>query len=295
MKNLKAILFSASILFIISLSGPIVKAQEQISFSPTQVIVRENELGKRYTITVTNTSSTEYTFSVEEKNAKIANNNLELLNTETTLKRLEIPVTEFKVKANDKYELIVRAKIFTNESFDSFPSIVIKEKTNPQSQTTAQFQTIIPFIIQNTKGEAKIESSFTVNAQNYSIDPKISIMGTIENKGTKFCSLSGTIVILRNGKIIDEKEITSQISGLLFPNETRNYSIDWTVNQDFFDGLGEYTIESRVNNDETSNTSIMKISFRYIPKNLIITTVGSLIGIVLVISILRVIKKSKQK
>lgn len=295
MKNLKAILFSASILFIIGLMGPIVKAQEQISFSPTQVIVRENELGKRYTITVTNTSSTEYTFSVEEKNAKITDNNLELLDTETTLKRLEIPVTEFKIKANDKYELIVRAKIFTNESFDSFPSLIVKEKTNPQSQTTAQFQTIIPFIIQNTKGESKIENSFTVNAQNYSIDPKISILGTIENKGTKFCSLSGTIVILRNGKIIDEKEITSQISGLLFPNETRNYSIDWTVNQDFFDGLGEYTIESKVNNDETSNTSIMKISFMYIPKNLIIATMGSLIGIVLVISIIRVIKKSKQK
>ena len=295
MKNLKAILFSASILFFIGLTGIIVKAEEQISFSPTQVIVRENELGKRYTITVTNTSSTEYTFSVEEKNAKITDNNLELLETEIALRRLEIPVVEFKVKANDKYELVVRAKIFTNESFESFPSLVIKEKRNPQNQTTAQFQTIIPFIIQNTKGESKIESTFTINAQNYSIDPKIYILGTVENMGTKFSSLSGTIVILKNGKIIDEKEITSQISGLLFPNETRNYSTDWTVNQDYFDGLGEYTIESRVNNDETSNSSIMRISFIYIPKNLIIATLGTLIGIVLLISIISIIKKSKQK
>jgi hypothetical protein len=295
MKNFKAILFSVLILLIFGLNGSVIKAQGQISFSPTQIIVRENELGKRYTITITNTSDVEYTLSVEEKNAKITDNNLELLETEVALKRLEIPVAEFKVKANDKYELVVRAKIFTNESFESFPSLVIKEKINPQSQTTAQFQTIIPFIIQNTKGESKIESTFTINAQNYSIDPKIIVLGTIENRGTKFSSLSGTIVIMKNGIIIDEQEITSQISGLLFPNESRNYSTDWTISQDFFDGLGEYTIESRVNNDETSNSSIMRISFIYIPKNLIIASLGTLIGIVLLISIISIIKKSKQK
>jgi hypothetical protein len=275
--------------------GSTVKAEEQISFSPSQIIVKENELGKRYTITITNTSNTEYTFNVEEKNVKKTSDKLELLDTEVVLKRIEIPISEFKVKANDKFELSVRIKIFSNESFESFPSLVINEKANPLTQTKILFQAVIPFIVQNTKGESKIENVYTINAQNYTIDPKISILGTIENKGSKFSNLSGSILILKNGKIIDEKEITSQISGLFFPGETRNYSLDWTITQDYFDGLGEYTVESRVNNDETSNTSVMKISFMYIPKNLIIVAIGSLVGIVLLIGLISIVKKSRRK
>jgi hypothetical protein len=275
--------------------GSTVKAEEQISFSPSQIIVKENELGKRYTITITNTSNTEYTFNVEEKNVKKTSDKLELLDTEVVLKRIEIPISEFKVKANDKFELSVRIKIFSNESFESFPSLVINEKANPLTQTKILFQAVIPFIVQNTKGESKIENVYTINAQNYTIDPKISILGTIDNKGSKFSNLSGSILILKNGKIIDEKEITSQISGLFFPGETRNYSLDWTITQDYFDGLGEYTVESRVNNDETSNTSVMKISFMYIPKNLIIVAIGSLVGIVLLIGLISIVKKSRRK
>jgi hypothetical protein len=295
MKNLKLIFFVTFILLIIGFTSPVVKAQEQIVFSPTQLIVKVNELGKRYTITITNTSEIDYSFTVEEKKTKKTDNTFNIFDTEITSKRLEIPISEFTVKAKDKFELTVRIKIFTNESFESFPSLLIKEKVDPKNQSKILFQIAIPFIVQTSNGESKIENSFTINAQNYTIDPKISVLGTIENTGTKFCNLSGTILILKNGKIIDEKEITSQISGLSFPNETRNYSMDWINTQDYFDGLGEYSVEARVNNDETSKTSIMRISFIYIPKNLIIATIGGVVGIVFIISIVSIIKKARKK
>jgi P pilus assembly chaperone PapD len=295
MNKLRYLSLIAIVLLATTSLGQHAKAEETITFSPTQIIVKETDLGKRYTITITNSSNTDYVFNVEERNAKKSADQLELLDTDVVLKRLEIPTSEFKVKANDKYELVVRVKIFTNESFDAFPSLVIKEKSDPTNQLKILLQTVIPFIIQNTKGESKIENSFSISAQNYTIDPKISIVGTVDNKGTKFSNLSGTILILKDGKIIDEKEITSQISGLLFPGESRNYKIDWTINQDYFDGLGEYTLESRVNNDETSNTSVMKISYIYIPQNLIIVTLGGVLGLALLVIVINIIVKKIKK
>jgi P pilus assembly chaperone PapD len=295
MNKLRYLFIISIVLFATTSFAHQANAEETITFSPTQIIVKETDLGKRYTITITNSSNTDYIFNVEERNAKKSNDQLELLDTELVLKRLEIPTSEFKVKANDKYELVVRVKIFTNESFDAFPSLVIKEKADSANQLKILVQTVIPFIIQNTKGESKIENSFSINAQNYTIDPKISLIGIVENTGTKFSNLSGTILILKDGKIIDEKEITSQISGLLFPGETRNYNIDWTVSQDYFDGLGEYTLESRVNNDETSNTSVMKISYIYIPQNLIILSLGSILGLALLVVVINVIVKKIKK
>jgi len=295
MSKLRYIFLISIILFSTLTFNSHSKAEETITFSPTQIVVQETDLGKRYTITITNTSKNDIVFNVEERNAKKSKDQLELLDTEVVLKRLEIPTSEFKVKANDKYELVVRVKIYTNESFDAFPSLVIKEKSDPSNQLKILLQTVIPFIVQNTKGESKIENIFSINAQNYTIDPKISILGSVDNKGTKFSNLSGTILILKDGKIIDEREITSQISGLLFPGETRNYKIDWTVSQDYFEGLGEYTLESRVNNDETSNTSVMKISYIYIPQNLIIATLGSILGLTLLIIIINIIVKKVKK
>jgi len=296
MNKLKSVLLIALFTLSFSLFSNSIKALEsQIAFSPSQIIVKETDLGKKYIITITNTTNTDYTFLTEEKSVKKTDNTLDLIETTPLTKRLEIMSNEFKVKSNSKFELTVRVKIFSNESFEALPALLIKEKADPKNQLKVLIQSVIPFIVQNKNGNFKIDNTFTLNAQNYTIDPKVIITGTASNNGTKFCNLSGTVLISKNGVVIDEKELTSQINGLIFPNEKRNYLNEWNISKDYFDGLGEYTIESRINNDETDTTSVMKISFIYIPKNLILTVAGAVLGIGLIISIINIIKKSKRK
>jgi len=296
MNKLKTALLIASISFSICIFSNNIKALEsQIAFSPSQITVKETDLGKKYIITITNSTNTDYTFVTEERSVKKTDNTLDLIETSPLTKRLEIMSNEFKVKSNSKFELTVRVKIFSNESFEALPALLIKEKVDPKNQLKLLIQSVIPFIVQNKNGAFKIDNTFSLNAQNYTIDPKIIITGTASNNGTKFCNLSGSIIISKNGAVIDEKEITSQISGLIFPNEKRVYLNEWNITKDYFDGLGEYTIESRINNDETDTTSVMKISFIYIPKNLILTVAGVILGMGLIISIISIIRKSKKK
>lgn len=296
MNKSKTIFLIATFLLSLLFLNANVKALEgQIAFSPSQITVKESDLGKKYTISITNSTSSDYTFTTEEKSVKKTDNSLEILDTTPITRRLEIASSEFKVKSNSKFELQVRVKIFSNESFEALPALLIKEKADPKNQLKVLIQSVIPFIVQNKNGIFKIDNNFSINAQNYTLDPKVLISGTAINNGTKFCNLSGSVLLSRNGSIIDEKEITSQISGLIFPNEKRNYSNEWNISKDFFEGLGEYTIESRINNDETDTTSVMKISFIYIPKNLILTGVGTIIGIGLIVGVIAVIKKSKKK
>lgn len=297
MKNNK-FFFLFIFLVLINIFGRInIKAEELISFSPSQIIVKENDLGKKYTITITNSSPVPYTFTTTEQLIKTDNTVSTILPIVITNKRLEIAKNEFTVNANSSYELIVRVKIFTNETFESFPALILKEKATNNNQINVLLETIIPFIIQNTKGESKIDSILSINVQNYTLDPKLIVEGTISNVGTKFFNVSGTVVISKNDVRVAEKELTSQIqlSGLFFPQDTRNFMVDWTNDKEYFDGLGEYTVESRITNDETNKTIVNKITFIYIPKNLLLLGIGVLSGIGIIMISVTIIKKIVKK
>jgi hypothetical protein len=267
-----------------------IQAQDTaITFTPSQIIVKENDLGKRYTITVNNPSEKPYTFIAEEQKVKIEGETL-TITTEETEKRLEISKNEFTVEAMSKAEIIVRVKIFTNENFDSFPALILKEKAGKTDKIDVLIQAIIPFIVQNTKGESLLDSTMSINAQNYTIDPNLIIDGTVSNLGSKFFNPAGIIVISKNGVKIDEIEITSQIEGLFYPNDVRTYKIDWINDKDYLEGVGEYTVESRITNDETNNVTVNIITFIYIPKNLILLVGGILSCIILLIGTIKIIK-----
>jgi hypothetical protein len=300
MKN-KKILFSmcclliANIIFLSNTRA----TEESVTFSPSQVIVNEKDLGKNYTITVNNTSATPYTFTVEEQLVTKEGEKMTILPATIENKRLEIAKNEFSLKANEKIDLTVRVKIFSNESFESFPALIFKEKASNSTNIKVLLQSIIPFIVQNTKGEYKLDSSMSLNVQNYTTDNKITIEGIVTNIGTKFFNTSGVVVISKNGVTLAEKELTSQISGLFFPKETRDFKIGWTNDKDYFDALGEYTVESRITNNETNKTLINRTTFIYIPKNLIvllISALGGIVGLIIIISIIKkIIRNSKLK
>ncbi len=270
--------------------------EKNVVVAPSQVIMQTNDLGKKYSITITNNTSSLLTLSAEEGLVSRSNSGATVpVEQAITQNFFEIPSQQISIDPGQKFELIVRTKIIKTTDFNVFPALHIKQATKNNEEVAIAYAFYIPFIIQDSIGDLLMDTFMTINIDKITFSPDIYINGKVNNKGNKFFDPKGTVVILKDSVKLQEQEITSQISGILFPGETKEYQYNWTLFNSNWNSVGEYTVESRITNDLSDKVTVSKIKFIYIPMQLIYLIIGVTGGLTSLIIITSVIKHMKKR
>ena len=266
-----------------------------LSLSPDVVVVNETGIGKVNTIVVTNNNTQKVQLTAEEG---IVMRNQEQkvvpVNEPVTKKFLEITTTDFTVNPGATFEMKVRTKFTATEVAGRFPAVIVKTKPGTTQDVSLNYEIYIPILIQSITGEYKLTTDLKINVDRFTLDPKVTINGVINNEGGKFFNPSGTVLLYKDNVKLDEKEVTTQVTGLEFPGETRSYQVNFVIPETSFKGAGEYAIESHVSSDINGKTIIARIKFIYLPKELLYLVGGGVLGIIVIGIVVSRIKKPKK-
>lgn len=264
-----------------------------ITISPSRVIMQINDYGKTYTFKLNNNSGSTAYFLISEGLVTQDENGVTIpLNEEVEKSFLEVLTPEITVEDSEVAEIKIRSRIIGNDTTQKFPAIIIKSDAEEGSNVGINYEMYIPFIAQNTTGDLSMNTVTKIDADAFSFNPKLSIIGSVINDGDKFINPSGTIAIFKDGVKIYEKEITSQIRGLLMPGIAKGFSLEWTnENDDPISALGEYTVETRTTSDLSDKIYGSRINFFYIPIILVYILAGLITTIVITVIVVQVVKK----
>lgn len=292
---MKKIFIIASLLLLAVSQPRIVNAQAQqpntgITISPATTIIYENDFGSEYTITIENNSDSDLSIIPTEKYVqKDESGNIIPIDLKDQ-EYLDFEREEFTLKSKSRKKVPVRIRLIYKE-IKAYPAVSFKVKGDPKGVTLGS-ELLSVFVLQNVNGQLNIDTQ--VNATTGVIfTPEINLEGTIDNVGEKFFNPSGTVAIFKNDQLIYEKQITSQIEGLLFPNESKEFGFSWLNEQNLFDSFGSYRMEVRIKPSPYSQIYGTKINFFYIPVQLLAIIIAIIAGAS--ISLLLVQKLSKKK
>lgn len=285
-------LFTSAFLLANTLGGKAKAEGETVSVSPINFIIIENDLGKKLPITVTNSGSTDLTYTIEECLAENINGKLQQIEGNITRSSIEIEETEITVKAGGTGTINTRVRISANGG-EQIPCVLIKLKTAETTEVSANSSFLIPYVIQNFTGSLNVSINVDVGSSGILTSPDITITGTVQNTGDKFFTPRGTIVITKNGTTLSETEISSQILGLMMPGESKPFEVKWTNTLDTLGSIGDYQVEVRISNDQTSKVSVGQLIFTYISSDLILFV--SIVGVAILAIIIGVVILKKRK
>ena len=204
------------------------ETKESLTVSPSVIIVDENELGKSFEITISNNTGSKITLTPAEKlvtrdeqgkNIPSDANPAELL--------LEFNKETFDVEAGEEHKFQVRVKLSVQSNPGVYPAVSFKATGDRAGELGLASEILSVFLIQDFDGELSADTTVTVAAGAITVDRNFIVTGIVLNDGKKFFNPAGTIVISKDGKQVFEKQITSQIEGLLFPNEQKEFNITW--------------------------------------------------------------------
>jgi uncharacterized membrane protein len=253
-------------------------ASDLIEVSPINFVILENDLGQKMPITITNNSNTALTFTITECLAERIDGKIRPIEGEITKSLIEIEESQITVKVGETGTITTRVRISASGDAQ-IPCVTIAPIEGTPTDISASASFIIPYIVQNFKGEQNLDITVDIGTSGIITSPQITIKGDIRNTGDKFFSPKGTILISKGGVKLEEKEITTQILGLMMPGESKPYEITWTNQLEPFAGIGDYEIDVKISTDQSSNLEVQQLIFTYVHTDVIL--LGSIIGVAL--------------
>jgi len=291
MKNIKSIFLLLFIFALITAYPTLAEDFTNITVSPSNFVVLENDLGKKMEITINNPSSADAKMTIEECIAEKINREYVKSSEEMIKSSIEIDNTEITVKAKSELVVITRVRISASGG-TQIACVKIAPKDLASNTTNTIPTTIIPYLIQNFKGEQKIDITMDIGISGIATSTDITIRGTINNIGDKFFTPKGSIIISKGGTKLQEIEITSQIPGLMLPGESKSFEVKWTNTLDTITSIGEYQIDARISTDQSGTSTVKQVTYTYIPTDVILL-VSILVGALLLIIIGVIVLKKR--
>lgn len=259
--------------------------------SPKLNYVDQNQIGKFFTVSIENNSERDITLIAEEiyVTKESVKNEISLSDEEVNTKLLDFDTNEFTVKANDTKEFQIRVKLNARPLQNSFPAVIFK---SVEANESLQREEITIFFLE-ADGDLILNNQLNISITGITASTSIQITGKISNEGEKIFNPSGSVKIYKNGANIYEKQLTSQIEGLLLPGEFVEYYLEWTNSEQSLSGIGQYTIESDITAAPSGKTFVTKTNIFYIPVQAL--AVGGASLIVILVLFLLIKRKTKRK
>ena len=268
-------------------------ATSGITVSPPTIEISQGDLGKKYTIEITNNTESAVTFTASEEYVQRNDQKqTEIIEREDS-NMLDFIEEPFSVAPGETYPFTVRVKLSVASTDGIYPAIAFTE-SGDESDLNISSQIMTVFLVQNFDGEASVDTNIELGSSMVT-SSKVTISGDILNDGSKYYRPTGTIKVLKGETVLYEKQLTTQIEGLLFPNESVDYEIEWENDENPFTAFGTYTVEVSISPTPFSATQVARIQYIYIPIELIGAVIG---GIVVLVGIgfgITKLKKKKQK
>lgn len=268
-----------------------VYASDLITISPETIRVGETDIGKTYTITITNGTSNKIKLKAEE--IRLIADSVEVDESEFSESALEIFVDEFEIEPGKSYEHKLRIKFISGDFTSSFPGI---SYTNIEDNVIdLSYEKNIPVFIQNRTGEYKADIELTLNHENITTDPNILVSGSITNSGNKFFEGTLLLNIYKNNEIVEEADLTEQIEGLMFPEDSKEFEFSYDISNTSWQDYSEYKVEIKLSNDINSNTKVASINLMFIPLETVYVAGGAILALIFIIFSLFFYKKKNNK
>lgn len=268
-----------------------VYASDLITISPETIRVGETDIGKTYTITITNGTSDKIKLKAEE--IRLIADSVEVDESEFSESALEIFVDEFEIEPGKSYEHKLRIKFISGDFTSSFPGI---SYTNIEDNVIdLSYEKNIPVFIQNRTGEYKADIELTLNHENITTDPNILVSGSITNSGNKFFEGTLLLNIYKNNEIVEEADLTEQIEGLMFPEDSKEFEFSYDISNTSWQDYSEYKVEIKLSNDINSNTKVASINLMFIPLETVYVAGGAILALIFIIFSLFFYKKKNNK
>jgi hypothetical protein len=274
---------------------PTATPAQGLSISPDSLIIKETDIGKVNTIKLTNNTAQKLQLTGQEGIvSRNSDQKVVPVNQPVSTQYLEITPTEFSIDPGATFELNIRTKFTSTNISANFPAVIIKTKAGTTQDVGLNYEVYIPVLIQNLSGQYKLTTDLKLNIDRFTVDPQVTITGVINNDGGKFFNPSGTVVLFKGDTKLIEKEITTQVTGLEFPAESRSYTVNFVIPDTSFKGVGEYTVESHIGSDLSGSTTIARIKFIYIPKQLLYLSGGVLLGVIVISVLISLFRRPKK-
>lgn len=285
------------VILALAVTAPVqAESGNSLTISPSTVIMQINDYGKVYEIEITNNTQESMNLKAEEAIvARSAEGKTMPLAEVVTKNFFELSPTEFSVAAGQSQKIKVRTKIINNSETAKFPALLIAPDKKKSDEVALDYALYVPFILQNTGGQLVMNTELAIDVDKFSTNSVTKVSGKIINAGDKFFTPSGSLLVLKDGVKIDEKELTTQIGKALFNGESVDFAIDWQNPDDSIQAVGEYTIETKITNNLTDKTTVSLIKYIYIPMQLVYIAGGAVLVIVLGLAIAGIIKSAKNK
>ncbi len=282
-----------------------VKAEELLSISTDEIIVNETDLGRTYSIELTNKSDKDIFIKAEEivversKTGDFVKKDVATTNPndQETTKSLEIFQTSFKIKPGEKIEHKVRIK-FSSKNFSfEYPGINYVVYSDSAYKAMVNDDNFVPFIVQSLSGEYKMDLNINISNQDITTDETIHVIAEVANTGSKFFSPEGSIYIYKGDVLIAELNVSDFMPKRMYPTDNITIEKDLSIPGDKIDSVGEYTVKFTTKNDFIENGKTISMTFMFVPTQ-IFYIAGGAIGLIAIVTIIITIiqkKKSNRK
>ncbi|KXK26555.1 MAG: hypothetical protein TR69_WS6001000561 [candidate division WS6 bacterium OLB20] len=270
----RILLTTAALFFLTAFAAAPVAAQDtnaSLSLSPAIQIVEEDDLGKTFTIKLTNNTGSDVTITPELTGVVRGEDGKTVPAESVPEDSIDFATEPFTVPAGQTYDFPVRVRLTLSE-VDTFPAVSFTAASG-EEQVALNTSLVSIFLVQNVAGSLGIDSDLAVNPGVVALQPDFSISGSVLNTGGKFYNPSGSIRISRDGQVLHEEEITTQIQGLLFPEESRTFASMWRLDQNFPESIGTYEIEVRITPNPFEQTHVARIQVFYLPLEVLVVGV----------------------
>ncbi|MFQ5493280.1 MAG: hypothetical protein ACE5DX_03930 [Candidatus Dojkabacteria bacterium] len=274
---MKQLLATCAVLFILVSQPLVVNAQSEqgdsgITLSPAIVTVGENEVGSSFELTVTNNTEKRVVLAPELIHFRRTDEGkTEIIDDYNGDNFLEFSTDRIALKPKESKILDVRVKLVI-DSVTAFPGVKFTPISKEEEVAfTTEVATV--FLIQDFDGELAVNTDLALSQGIIAVSPDLSITGTILNNGDKFFNPSGTVTVSKDGQTLLEKQITTQIEGLLFPGESAQFETLWSNELSFTESIGTYIVETRVEPSPFTQTFVSRISIFYLPQEIFLLVV----------------------
>jgi len=290
MKPIKYCLIVVTFMLMIPISSTFAQetqSDNSISISPSMITVDENDLGKTYEIQIKNNTDRSLTMFASERFVRRKEGKIVPVEIENPGSLLEFNQDDFVIAPNQEYLFKVRIKL-SIDKFQAYPSISFSE-SEPGNELSVGAELLTVFLLQDFDGTLLLETNTTINQPNIALNRTLNIFGTIKNSGEKYFDPAGTVKVFRNETLLFEKQVTTQIEGWLFPEESKEFSLTWENDLSIIDSLGNYTIETSIQSYPYSRITTNTINFFFIPSEVFIYGIPFVAGLVVCFLLIRFI------
>jgi len=266
---------------------------DTLILSPSLTYVYDEDYGKTYNIKIENNSNAVlHIFPKEIHILKKPSDTLEIIQIANIDKHyLKFDTKEIQIAPNDTYILKTRIKL-NIDNFEKYPAVLFATNNSDNTESNLSTELYSVFILQDTN--ATIDYEITANVTSnlpFVYADTFNLTGVLTNTGNKFFEPTGNISISKSGSLLDTKQITTQIQGVLLSNEQKTFSTKFQPTGNILEKTGIYEIKIDIKATPYSKAVVYNFNIVYIPQEIL---VGGVITILTIIALTIIIKFKKR-